>query len=482
MPPRFELPPRRVAVALVAMVGVIAVLAVIAVNIGSPSPTPSASAGSSSSSGASPSASAAEGGSPSASASTAASASASASGVASPSATVSPTAKPSPTPKLQTVAPTPVLVPTATPAPVGDPSRLTVQQVVGGLNSPLGVTNAGDGSGRLFVVQRGGQIRVIDAAGHLLAAPFVDLANRIKAGGEQGLLGLAFHPSFAANGRLFVDYTRAGDGATVISELTAAPNRASANPATERILLTIPQPYANHNGGQVAFGRDGFLYIGMGDGGSGGDPQGNGQNRQTLLGKILRISVDGASAPGKAYGIPNNNPYAPGGVAPGAGLPEIWAYGLRNPWRFSFDRANGDLYIGDVGQSAWEEIDRQGAGSRGGENYGWNAFEGKHCFTSACSAPNAVAPVAEYSHDVGCSVSGGYVYRGTRQPGLQGIYVFGDYCSGTIFTIPAGVASATPKPVSDTGLSISSFGEGQDGEIYLVDIGSGGIYRVVIAP
>ncbi|MDQ2853518.1 MAG: PQQ-dependent sugar dehydrogenase [Chloroflexota bacterium] len=375
---------------------------------------------------------------------------------------------------------TPAPRPTATPAPVvGGPNQLGVALFASGFIDPTGVTNAGDGSGRLFVIQRAGQIRVVDANGSVGPAPFVDLSARIKAGGEQGLLGLAFHPGFASNGRMFVDYTRAGDGATIISELTAAPDHASANPASERILLTISQPYSNHNGGQLAFGPNGFLYIGMGDGGSGGDPQGNGQNRQALLGKILRINVDGPPAPGKAYAIPNGNPYAPGGVAPGGGLPEIWAYGLRNPWRFSFDRGTGDLYIGDVGQNAWEEVDRQPGGSRGGENYGWNAFEGTHCY-AVCGGVVAVPPIAEYSHSIGCSVTGGFVYRGARQPGLQGIYVFGDYCSGTIFTVPAGVGSATPKPVAASGLNISSFGEGQDGEVYVVDLG-GGVYRVVVA-
>ncbi len=355
-----------------------------------------------------------------------------------------------------------------------------VAPIASGLIAPIGVTNAGDGSDRLFVIQQGGQVRVIDSAGALRAAPFVDLSGRILAGGERGLLGLAFHPSFAANGRLFVDYTRAGDGATVISELTASAGLGSADPASEKILLIISQPFANHNGGQIAFGPDGYLYIGMGDGGSGGDPQGNGQNRGALLGKILRIDVNGTPAPGKAYGIPNTNPYAAGGISPDGGLPEIWAYGLRNPWRFSFDRGTGDLYIGDVGQNAWEEIDRQPAGSRGGLNYGWNAWEGTHCYTSACSSVTAVAPIAEYGHGPACSVTGGYVYRGVRQPALEGIYLFGDYCSGTIFSVPAGGGTLTPKTVSQTGLHISSFGEGEDGEIYLVDLGAGGLYRVVV--
>jgi glucose/arabinose dehydrogenase len=347
------------------------------------------------------------------------------------------------------------------------------------MHAPDGVTSAGDGSGRLFVVQQSGQIRVVDPNGVLRAAPFVDLAPRIVVGGEQGLLGLAFHPNFAANGRLFVDYTRAGDGAEVISELTASADRGSANPASERVLLTVADPYINHNGGQLAFGPDGYLYIGMGDGGGGGDPLGNGQSRKTLLGKILRIDVNGPHASGKQYAIPNTNPYAAGGTSPGAGLPEIWAYGLRNPWRFSFDRGTGDLYIGDVGQNAWEEIDRQPAGF-GGQNYGWNAFEGSHCYSAACSGVVAVSPITEYSHSDGCSVTGGYVYRGTRQPSLKGIYVFGDYCAGTIFTVPAGGGIHPPKPVAHTGKLISSFGEGEDGEIYMVDLGGGGLYRVVV--
>ena len=383
--------------------------------------------------------------------------------------------------------PVPTALITATPLPTaaatptaGRPGHVALVRIASGLIGPIGVTNAGDGSGRLFVVQQRGQIRVVNPDGSLRQAPFVDLSARIRAGGEQGLLGLAFHPNFAANGRLFVDYTRAGDGATVISELTAVAGHDSAAPASERVLLVISQPYANHNGGQIAFGPDGYLYIGMGDGGSEGDPQGNGQSRHTLLAKILRIDVNGTPAPGKAYGIPASNPYAAGGISPGAGLPEIWAYGLRNPWRFSFDRGTGDLYIGDVGQNAWEEIDRQPAGSPGGLNYGWNAWEGRHCYTPACSAISAVPPIAEYGHGLGCAVAGGYVYRGARQPAMKGIYLFGDYCSGTIFGVPAGGGTLTPMAVAQTGLMISSFGEGEDGEIYLVDLRAGGLYRVVV--
>jgi glucose/arabinose dehydrogenase len=352
-----------------------------------------------------------------------------------------------------------------------------VEPVVSGLTDPIGITNAGDGSGRLFVNERGGRIRIVDADGSLRERDFVDLSGRLEAGGERGLLGVAFHPDFAANGRVFVHYSRRGDGATIISELAASADRSTADPASERIILTHAQPFANHNGGQIAFGPDGYLYIGLGDGGSGGDPLGNAQNRGVLLGKILRIDVDGTRAPNKQYAIPDDNPYAGDGVSPGAGLPEIWAYGFRNPWRFSFDRGTGDLYIGDVGQGSWEEIDRQPGDSAGGENYGWDLYEGTHC-SSACDSITAVAPVAEYSHDAGCSVSGGYVYRGTAQPAMVGTYLFGDYCSGTIWTLPAD-DGVTPRMLADTDLRISSFGEGEDGEMYVLDIFGGGLHRLI---
>ena len=363
-------------------------------------------------------------------------------------------------------------------APSVEPlTGVRLEPVASGMSDPIGITNAGDGSDRLFVNERGGRIRVVDADGALRGTELVDLSDRIQAGGERGLLGLTFHPDFAANGRLFVHYSRRGDGATVISELTASADRSSADPDSERILFTHDQPFSNHNGGQIAFGPDGYLYIGLGDGGSGGDPFGNGQNQQVLLGKILRIDVDGSPAQGKQYAIPEANPYAAGGIQPGAGLREIWAYGLRNPWRFSFDRDTGDLYIGDVGQGSWEEIDRQSGDSAGGENYGWNFFEGSHCF-SYCDTITAVAPVAEYSHDDGCSVTGGYVYRGSRQPSMVGSYLFSDYCSGTIWTLAAD-GGLTPLPLAESGLNVASFGEGEDGEIYLVDIAGGGLYRVV---
>lgn len=366
---------------------------------------------------------------------------------------------------------------TLPPLPDG-PDHLALEQVTTGLDQPIGIAAAGDGSGRLFVQEQAGVIRVI-AGGTLQAGAFLDISDRVLSGGERGLLGLAFDPGFASNGRFYVDYTRKPDGATVVSRFTAAGG--AADPTTEQVLLTVAQPYANHNGGQLAFGRDGYLYIGLGDGGSEGDPMGNGQSTRTLLGKILRIDVDGPPDPGKAYGVPATNPFATGGIRPGAGLPEIWAFGLRNPWRFSFDRRLGDLYIGDVGQNQYEEIDRQPADASGGENYGWNVMEGRHCVAQTCDQRPYVMPIAEYDHSKGnCAVVGGYVYRGTLQPDLVGVYVFGDDCSGELYTLQVDEGTSTPKPVLASGARISSFGEGDDGEIYLADLAAGTIYRVVV--
>jgi glucose/arabinose dehydrogenase len=319
-------------------------------------------------------------------------------------------------------------------------------------------------------------VRVITGDGSLLEEPFVDLSNRVLFGNERGLLGLAFHPDFAANGRLFVHYSRAGDGATVVSELRASTDRDSADPDSERQLLSVAQPFANHNGGQLAFGPDGYLYIGLGDGGSGGDPLGNGQNRNVLLGKILRLDVDRQSA-GDPYGIPADNPFAAGGADPGAGLPEIWAYGLRNPWRFSFDPEGGAMYIGDVGQGSWEEIDRQPGDSRGGENYGWSVMEGRQCFQFDCDQAPYVKPIAQYSHEVGCAVAAGHVYRGNEYPELDGVYVFADYCSGIFFTLQIDEGTITPKQVLDSELRVTAFGVSETGELYVADL-NGGIYRV----
>ncbi|HEX6140523.1 MAG TPA: PQQ-dependent sugar dehydrogenase [Candidatus Limnocylindria bacterium] len=363
---------------------------------------------------------------------------------------------------------------TIPPLPTG-PDRLRAVLVADGLVAPVGIASAADGSGRLFVNEQAGVVRVIEADGTLQDEPFLDIAGRVEAGGERGLLGLAFHPDFADNGRLFVHYSRAGDGATVVSEFSAASDHRTADPASERVILTLAQPFANHNGGQLAFGPDGYLYIGLGDGGSGGDPFGNGQSTGVLLGKILRLDVDAGS---NGYGVPSTNPFAPDGVRPGEGRLEIWAFGLRNPWRFSFDPRGGDLYIADVGQGTWEEIDRQPADSPGGENYGWNVMEGRHCFASGCDQAGYVKPIAEYSHEQGCSVTGGYVYRGEAQPDLVGVYVFGDYCSGLVFTLQVDEGTVTPKVVLESGMRISAFGTDESGEIYVADHG-GAIYHLV---
>jgi glucose/arabinose dehydrogenase len=393
---------------------------------------------------------------------------------------MTPTSTPSPSPGASATSEASASPQLGSGSPLANgPDKLAVELVVKGLDLPDGVTNAGDGSGRLFINEQAGKVRVITAGGALSPTPFVDLTSRIKSGGERGLLGLAFHPRFATNRRLFVDYTRARDGGTIVSELRASADGSRVDPSSERIILFVPQPFANHNGGQLAFGPDGYLYIGLGDGGSGGDPYGNGQNRNVLLGKILRIDVERPHAAGKAYGIPPDNPYAAGGFAPGEGRPEVWAYGLRNPWRFSFDRVTGELYVGDVGQNAWEEIDRQPLDPPGGANYGWNLMEGNHCFQSGCDPTGLTMPIAEYSHQLGCSVTGGYVYRGTAQAALRGMYIFGDYCSGRLFTVHSEDGAITTGTVAESGLNISSFGEDEAGELYLVDLSGGGLYRLV---
>jgi glucose/arabinose dehydrogenase len=357
-----------------------------------------------------------------------------------------------------------------------DPAGLKVglDTVAGGLDAPLAVTSAGDGSGRIFVTEQGGQIRIV-RGGTLVATPFLDIASRITSGGERGLLGLAFHPKFPSDPRFFVNYTDT-NGDTQVSSFTVDPGTPDvADPSSEVKILHIAQPYANHNGGALVFGPDGFLYISTGDGGSGGDPQGNGQSLTTLLGKILRIDVDRADG-AQPYAIPPDNPF----VGRAGAKPEIYLYGLRNPWRISFDRATRDLWIGDVGQSAWEEVDVARAGTSG-ENYGWNTMEGNHCFNppSGCSKTGLTLPVAEYGHDAGCTVIGGNVYRGTAQPSLAGGYFFGDYCSGTIWAIdPASDALRAPTVVSTGSASLSSFGEDEAGELYATDIAGGKLLRV----
>lgn len=347
-----------------------------------------------------------------------------------------------------------------------DPQNYQWAQVVSGLEHPIGIANAHDGSGRLFIIEQPGRIRVAQN-GQLLDAPFLDISARVGANGsERGLLGLAFHPHYKENGYFYVNYTD-NSGNTVIArfQVTADPN--IADPNSEKKLLGVQQPFPNHNGGSTVFGPDGYLYLGLGDGGSGGDPFGNGQSTNTMLGKILRIDVDN----GDPYAIPPDNPFAAGG-----GNAEIWAYGLRNPWRFSFDAANGDLYIGDVGQDSWEEIDYLPAGSPGGANFGWNAMEGKHPYNGSDS-PSFVAPVAEYSHSGNCSVTGGYVYRGKALPEWNGVYLYGDYCSGKIWGLLKTGTGWLSQPLFDPQMSISSFGVDEDGEIYLAWYG-GGIYRL----
>lgn len=355
---------------------------------------------------------------------------------------------------------------TAVPADMGSVALAPV--VTGGLEKPLFLTHAGDGSDRLYVLEQPGRIRLLEN-GILSTAPFLDLTDRVLMDDtERGLLGLAFHPDYRRNGRLFVNYTRRPDGATVVAEYRRgrSPEMASRD---EQVLLVILQPESNHNGGMIAFGPDGYLYIGMGDGGAWGDPGNRAQNLDELLGKILRIDVDY----GNAYAIPADNPYAKEG-----GRPEIYALGMRNPWRFSFDRESGGLWVADVGQKKWEEVDLV---TRGG-NYGWRVMEGAHCYNPAVACPTEglALPVTEYGHEGGrCSIIGGYVYRGRAIRALRGTYVYGDFCSGEVFAFrPSSEGGAAPVVLLKTGFRISSFGEDGTGELYVVDL-SGGIHRLV---
>jgi glucose/arabinose dehydrogenase len=355
--------------------------------------------------------------------------------------------------------------------------RLGLRPVIEGLDSPLLVTHAGDGTGRLFVVEQGGRIRVV-RDGRLLPEPFLDLTALTEAVGERGLLGLAFHPRYPANGRLFVNYTdNAGD--TVVAEYGVDPNDPDRAQPVARVLLGIGQPYANHNGGNLVFGPDGYLYIGMGDGGSGGDPLEKAEDLSTLLGKMLRIDVDRTEG-NRRYGIPPDNPF----VDREGARPEIWAYGLRNPWRFSFDPAAGRLWIGDVGQGSVEEIDRTPA-DQGGLNYGWDVMEGDACYepASGCDTTGLVPPIAVYSHELGCSITGGFVYRGSRFPVLRGGYLFADFCSGRVWALDAaGPSPQEPVQLLDTRHFISSFGEDEAGELYLTDLVSGEVFQVTAQP
>lgn len=320
-----------------------------------------------------------------------------------------------------------------------------------------------------YVVEQAGRVLRVERNGR--SSVFVDLTNRVESGpNEAGLLGMAFDPGFPANGRVYLSYTRRGllgqpELISVLVRYRSHDAGLSLNVASEEELLEVDQPYGNHNGGDIHFGPDGYLYFGLGDGGAAGDPQDNGQNTQTLLGSLLRLDVSGD---GEDYQIPPDNPFARGG-----GRAEIYAYGLRNPWRWSFDRDTGVLWLADVGQNAWEEVNR----IRRGGNYGWNLREGRHCYSGECERPGLIDPVAEYSHAEGCSITGGYVYRGHTIPTLNGTYLFGDYCSGKVWGLDVMQETMPPRLLLQTSLNIASFGEDNDGELYVVDLG-GRIFRL----
>jgi glucose/arabinose dehydrogenase len=346
--------------------------------------------------------------------------------------------------------------------------QIELQKFADGFTRPLYVTHAGDGSGRVFVVEQAGIIKIVDD-GKVLEKPFLDIRDRIESGGEKGLLSVAFHPKYKENGRFFVNYTARKQGVlkSVIAEYKVSQTNSDIADRTERVILEIEQPFANHNGGLNKFGPDGFLYIGLGDGGGAGDPLNAGQSLDTLLGKILRIDIEK-----EPYAIPQDNPFVGKTHAQG----EIWAYGLRNPWRFSFDRCTGRLFAGDVGQNRLEEIDL----IEKGKNYGWRIMEGSQCFDppTLCNTQGLELPIAEYDHSLGCSVTGGYVYRGTQYPALIGHYLFGDYCSGRIWSLTENSSGRwTMRQLIDSPFSISSFGEDEQGELYVMHYG-GAVYRV----
>ncbi len=344
--------------------------------------------------------------------------------------------------------------------------------LVSGLVKPTDLKDPGDGSGRLFVLEQPGRIRIIQN-GQLLSSPFLDITDRVGSQGtEQGLLGLAFDPNYAHNGIFFTNYTNT-QGNSVVSQWsvsTSDPNQADLQ--SQQILLTIDQPYPNHNGGGVQFGPDGYLYLSFGDGGSAGDPLKNGQNTQNLLADILRVQPDLQGG----YTIPASNPFANGQ----GGLPEVFVYGLRNPWRFSFDPGTGDLYIADVGQDKWEEIDYSPAGSAGAENFGWSYYEGDHAYRGQPpQGQQFTFPVYEYSHAEGCSVTGGYVYRGQSLPAWQGVYLFGDYCSGKVWGLLRDAQGQwQAQQLFKTSANISAFGQDASGEMYLLDRSQGQVLRL----
>jgi hypothetical protein len=358
----------------------------------------------------------------------------------------------------------------------GEPIPTELEVVATGLADPVYLTAPPGASDGLFIVERGGRIRVV-RDGSLLATPFLDIKARVgSAGGEQGLLSMAFHPDYDANGDFYVDYTDTG-GDTRIVRYTVSANPDVADADSDVTVLSVPQPFSNHNGGLVAFGPDGMLYVGLGDGGAANDPDGNGQDPSTLLGSLLRLDVDGAPP----YTVPPDNPFVDDPQA----RPEVWAYGLRNPWRFSFDRVTGDLYIADVGQGAREEISFQPASSDGRENYGWDVMEGSVCIDppSGCDQGGLTLPVHDYTHADGCSVTGGYVYRGEDFPELEGRYFYADFCRTWIrsFRVDGGDAVDLRDHSEELGPvpSVSSFGEDGRGELYVVSL-AGTVYRIVV--
>jgi len=348
-----------------------------------------------------------------------------------------------------------------------------LQEVASGLSFPVALT-APPGDPRLFIAEKGGAVRIVKE-GVLLPTPFLDLAGRVSTGGEQGLLGLAFHPDYAATGRFIVHYTDPGGNTVVSSFRVTGTDPDQADPASESVILTAEQPFSNHNGGGIVFGPDGMLYIGLGDGGGGGDPEGRGQSLTDLLGDILRVDV--GTDPG--YTIPPDNPF----VGRPDARPEIWSVGLRNPWRFDFDAVTGDLYIADVGQNAWEEVNvaTVAAGAGRGANFGWSDMEGSHCYTAGCDPSRFTLPVLEYSHAEGCSISGGYLYRGAAIPDLQGHYFYADYCQGWVRSFRFQDGEATDQRQWRTltpGGQVPGFGRDAAGELYVLSA-EGRVFRIV---
>jgi len=377
------------------------------------------------------------------------------------SATTSPTEVSAPTPTSE-----PVILPPSFPdRDLADWSLVTI-----GLNRPVDIVHAGDGSGRLFILEQPGVIRVL-LNGQLQPDPFLDLRDRVgSAANEQGLLGIAFHPRFSENGYFFVNYTNYS-GDTVISRFSAPDSRMTGDPSSELVLLRVDQPAGNHNGGQLQFDPQGHLWIGLGDGGGQGDPNGYSQSRESLLGKLLRIDIEKENG----YAIPPENPFVAGG-----GAPEIMALGLRNPWRFTFDSLTGDLFIADVGQNKWEEINYLPAGYGGyPANFGWNIREGAHPYREIITEEVLIDPVYEYDHSVGCSITGGVVYRGSALPAFAGVYLFGDFCKGTIWGLIPGAEGSSweARELFRTNYKIVAFGEDETGEVYLLDL-NGGVYQL----